>query len=201
MHQRVKNKGPCKEKCGSSCTQLKEWENTFKKQQCLIKVKAWAEHEPQSFPEWESSSTVRGPWHWSTRALREGCPEDGAGGWVGWAGHFRILRVRWANCVWLPRTPLDCVKASSGWRIKKDMSEGNKRQQEREWRQGLGSRAPCRDAGERGAEGMEGRSVFLKGCCWITWRHQDSWPPEEKNSIRGQRQGLIAQSFCVIKFY
>ena len=32
-------------------------------------------------------------------------------------------------------------------------------------------------------------------------RHQDSWPPEEKNSIWGQRQGLIAQSFCVIKFY
>ena len=32
-------------------------------------------------------------------------------------------------------------------------------------------------------------------------RHRDSWPPEEKNSIRGQRQGLIAQSFFVIKFY
>lgn len=32
-------------------------------------------------------------------------------------------------------------------------------------------------------------------------RHQDSWPPEEKNSMRGQRRGLIAQSFCVIKFY
>ena len=32
-------------------------------------------------------------------------------------------------------------------------------------------------------------------------RHWDSWPPEEKNSIQGQRQGLIAQSFCVIKFY
>ena len=31
--------------------------------------------------------------------------------------------------------------------------------------------------------------------------HRDSWPPEEKNSIRGQRRGLIAQSFCVIKFY
>ena len=30
---------------------------------------------------------------------------------------------------------------------------------------------------------------------------QDSWPPEEKNSIWGPRQGLIAQSFCVIKFY
>ena len=29
----------------------------------------------------------------------------------------------------------------------------------------------------------------------------DSWPPEEQNSIQGQRQGLIAQSFCVIKFY
>ena len=32
-------------------------------------------------------------------------------------------------------------------------------------------------------------------------RHQDSWPPEKKNSIRGQWQGLITQSFCVIKFY
>ena len=42
---------------------------------------------------------------------------------------------------------------------------------------------------------------LLKGCCWITWIHRDSWPPEEKNSIRGQRRGLIAQSFCVIKFY
>ena len=41
----------------------------------------------------------------------------------------------------------------------------------------------------------------LKGCCWITGIHQDSWPPEEKNSIRGQRRGLIAQSFCVVKFY
>ena len=41
---------------------------------------------------------------------------------------------------------------------------------------------------------------LLKGCC-CTQRHWDSWPPEEKNSIRGQRRGLIAQSFCVIKFY
>ena len=32
-------------------------------------------------------------------------------------------------------------------------------------------------------------------------RHRDSWPPEEKNSIWGQRWGLIAQSFCVVKFY
>ena len=31
-------------------------------------------------------------------------------------------------------------------------------------------------------------------------RCQDSWPPE-KNSIRGQRRDLIAQSFCVIEFY
>ena len=30
---------------------------------------------------------------------------------------------------------------------------------------------------------------------------RDSWPLEEKNSIRGQRRGLIAQNFCVIKFY
>ena len=41
----------------------------------------------------------------------------------------------------------------------------------------------------------------MKGCCWIMRIHQDSWPPEEKNSIWGQRRGLIAQSFCVIKFY
>ena len=41
----------------------------------------------------------------------------------------------------------------------------------------------------------------VKGCCWIMWIYRDSWPPEEKNSIRGQRWGLIAQSFCVIKFY
>ena len=48
----------------------------------------------------------------------------------------------------------------------------------------------------------KGQTVFpLKGCCWITRIHQDSWPPEEKNSIRGQRRSLIAQSFCVIKFY
>ena len=32
-------------------------------------------------------------------------------------------------------------------------------------------------------------------------RHRDSWPLEERNSIRGQRWGLITQSFCVIKFY
>ena len=32
-------------------------------------------------------------------------------------------------------------------------------------------------------------------------RCQDSWPLEEKNSIWGQRQGLTAQSFCVIEFY
>ena len=32
-------------------------------------------------------------------------------------------------------------------------------------------------------------------------RGQDSWPPEEKNSIQGQRRGLITQSFCVIKLY
>ena len=42
---------------------------------------------------------------------------------------------------------------------------------------------------------------LLKGCCWITWIHRDSWPPEEKNSIWGQRRGLITQSFSVIKFY
>ena len=29
-------------------------------------------------------------------------------------------------------------------------------------------------------------------------RRWDSWPPEERNSIRGQWWGLIAQSFCVL---
>ena len=42
--------------------------------------------------------------------------------------------------------------------------------------------------------------MLLKGCCW-TIRLRDSWPPEETNSIRCQRRGWIAQSFCVIKFY
>ena len=39
----------------------------------------------------------------------------------------------------------------------------------------------------------------MKGCCWTTPRSRGSWPPE-KNSIQGQRRGLIAQSFFVIKF-
>ena len=45
--------------------------------------------------------------------------------------------------------------------------------------------------------------VFLvvKGCGWTMQRRWDFWPPEEKNSIQGQRWGLIAQSFCVVKFY
>ena len=46
-----------------------------------------------------------------------------------------------------------------------------------------------------------GLDTMRKGCCWTTQRRWDSWPPEEKNSIWGQRQGLLAQSFCVIKFY
>ena len=41
----------------------------------------------------------------------------------------------------------------------------------------------------------------VKGCWWTTKDSWDSWPPEEKNSIQGQRRGLIAQSFCVIEFY
>ena len=44
-------------------------------------------------------------------------------------------------------------------------------------------------------------SVLLKCCCWLMKRHWDSWPPEEKNSILGQRRGLITQSFCAIEFY
>ena len=43
--------------------------------------------------------------------------------------------------------------------------------------------------------------LVLKSCCWITQRLRGSWPPEEKNSIRGQRRGLIAQRFRVIRFY
>ena len=42
---------------------------------------------------------------------------------------------------------------------------------------------------------------LTKSCCWPMKRHWDFWPPEEMNSILGQKQGLIAQSFCVIKFY
>ena len=35
----------------------------------------------------------------------------------------------------------------------------------------------------------------------IRKRRWDSWPPEEKNSLWGLRWGLIALSFCLIKFY
>ena len=35
----------------------------------------------------------------------------------------------------------------------------------------------------------------------LNGKTRDSWPPEETNSILGQRRGWIAQSFCVIKFY
>ena len=34
-----------------------------------------------------------------------------------------------------------------------------------------------------------------------TKRCRDLWPSKEKNSIQGQRRGLIAQSFYIIKFY
>ena len=44
------------------------------------------------------------------------------------------------------------------------------------------------------ASGPE-RLLLNHEICW------DSWPLEEKNSIRGQWQALIAQSFFVIKFY
>ena len=40
----------------------------------------------------------------------------------------------------------------------------------------------------------------MKCCCWVMQRRWDSWPPEEKNLIWGQRWGLITQSFCVISF-
>ena len=38
--------------------------------------------------------------------------------------------------------------------------------------------------------------VVPMSCEW----HQDSWPAE-RNSIQGRWQGLISQSFCVVKFY
>ena len=50
------------------------------------------------------------------------------------------------------------------------------------------------------ADPLEKTLMLMKGCCWRKIR-RDSCPPEEKNSILGQRWGLIAQSFCVIKFY
>ena len=43
--------------------------------------------------------------------------------------------------------------------------------------------------------------VILKTKNRHTKRCQDSWPLEEKNSVQGQRRGLIAQNLCVIKFY
>ena len=62
-------------------------------------------------------------------------------------------------------------------------------------------------AGERlklaevGPWGLRKEAFSMKGCCWPMQKRQDFWPPEEKNSIRGQRRGLITQSFCAIKFY
>ena len=50
------------------------------------------------------------------------------------------------------------------------------------------------------AKVLEFQLQQMKGYCW-TKRFWDSWPLEETNSIWGQRQGWIAQSFCVIKFY
>ena len=55
----------------------------------------------------------------------------------------------------------------------------------------------------RGAEGGsnqdEGERLQLnhERC----WEDEKNWPLEEKNSVRGQRGGFIAQSFCVIKIY
>ena len=33
--------------------------------------------------------------------------------------------------------------------------------------------------------------ISMKGCCWTTQRHRDSWPQEEKNSIQGQRWAFV----------
>ena len=41
----------------------------------------------------------------------------------------------------------------------------------------------------------------LQGCYWTMQRRWDYWSPEERNSIRGQRQGLIIERFCGIKCY
>ena len=40
-----------------------------------------------------------------------------------------------------------------------------------------------------------GYLMRMKGCCWMKKEGWDSWPPEEKSLIRGQRWGLITQSF------
>ena len=42
---------------------------------------------------------------------------------------------------------------------------------------------------------------FWKVAAMSHERLQDSSPLEERNSIQGQWRCLIAQSFCVIKFY
>ena len=52
------------------------------------------------------------------------------------------------------------------------------------------------------SEGLLG--IYLLGFERLLLNHErlrDSRPPEEKNSIRGQGRGLIARSFCVVKFY
>ena len=55
---------------------------------------------------------------------------------------------------------------------------------------------------------VDSNSCLLCWCCHSTERcllsHErrwDSWLPEERNSIQSHWQGLITQSFCVIKFY
>ena len=48
---------------------------------------------------------------------------------------------------------------------------------------------------------MASSPITLKGLAVSHELHWDSWPPEERISIRGQRRGVITESFCVTKFY
>ena len=59
----------------------------------------------------------------------------------------------------------------------------------------------CQPEGSRSAQlGWAGRVEDIERLL-LNDKTRDYWPPEETNSIPGQRQGWIAQSFCVIKFY
>jgi len=65
----------------------------------------------------------------------------------------------------------------------------------------LGTDNQEKEAAHEGSPPMALLVLLLKGCCWPMKRCWGSWPLEQKNSIRGQRWGLIAQTFCVIKIY
>lgn len=64
----------------------------------------------------------------------------------------------------------------------------------------LANQIGCSSLGEGGVGSNqdEGERLQLNHeRCW----EDENWPLEEKNSVRGQRGGLIAWSFCMIKFY